>query len=551
MDTNEQGINDKKNNQSLTASVLASSSESCQQESDISDVNQQQHNPQISDDRDITNTYNRTERLSGSGSSGWGSPHDPSARDEPETANVIVRLIQEDDTHSLDWSIRPEFYTLDVAREENFNEDEIADDEASPRSSDNPVNFQDDGDYEEGDYDEEDEDGEADIEMDDDDMDYGFVLAPGDNISSDSESGDDDDDDDDGNANYDRSLPVEHRYLGGDFEESRGLELYMENSFVTLPIINLVDVVILPGQRLPLSPAHLHYRIQHILRQCLKDNTKTIGIIHNAPSNPIGTTIEVRSYSIRGPEFFFICEGRQRFQLVSEPFEVAKEGRVKILPEITLGSPYPQSLLSMKSFSPSKPLSRFNQLLKHPIHVYQRFDALHIMNKIMYDIKSWIKMVDITDDPKDFSYWMAANLPMSNEGRVKALSFKCTEARLLWLLDLLEHSISLACTNCKNVICYKSDVFPMSQNGAQNSFINPNGFIHDTLTVLKVRGVTQEAFWSQEFTWFPGYEWRYAYCSLCRQHLGWCYRSIDRKTKPHKFFGLRGSSVVLHNGLIL
>ena len=168
-----------------------------------------------------------------------------------------------------------------------------------------------------------------------------------------------------------------------------------------------------------------------------------------------------------------------------------------------------------------------------------------MMDKIIDHIKDWSKLVDIKNDPKDFSYWMTANLPISNRDRVEALSFSCTEARLLWLLDLLENSTHFACSACKNAICDKEDVFPMSQAGAQNTFVNPNGFIHDTLTVRNASGLVQMSTWSNEFSWFPGYGWRYAHCDICNQHIGWCYKANDPATKPRKFFGLSRAGVRL------
>ena len=39
---------------------------------------------------------------------------------------------------------------------------------------------------------------------------------------------------------------------------------------------------------------------------------------------------------------------------------------------------------------------------------------------------------------------------------------------------------------------------------------------------------------TNEFTWFPGYAWRIAYCKSCQHHLGWSYYSNEAE----RFYGL-------------
>merc|ERR1712113_1005939 len=53
-------------------------------------------------------------------------------------------------------------------------------------------------------------------------------------------------------------------------------------------------------------------------------------------------------------------------------------------------------------------------------------------------------------------------------------------------------------------------------------------------------------------SWFPGYSWTIAYCSMCRCHLGWKFlktsaANIDcqdeRNDRPRMFWGVSGANV--------
>lgn len=50
---------------------------------------------------------------------------------------------------------------------------------------------------------------------------------------------------------------------------------------------------------------------------------------------------------------------------------------------------------------------------------------------------------------------------------------------------------------------------------------------------------------TNEFSWFPGYSWRYVHCAHCNNHLGWKYFSL--KLMPRSFIGLTGSSINFEN----
>lgn len=75
------------------------------------------------------------------------------------------------------------------------------------------------------------------------------------------------------------------------------------------------------------------------------------------------------------------------------------------------------------------------------------------------------------------------------------------------------------------------------------------GFIHETHTITEmlpdVSTVTGTL--SNEFTWFPGYAWRYVHCSHCGNHLGWKYFAEKPNLMPKYFYGLSGKSIKVEN----
>jgi len=440
----------------------------------------------------------------------------------------VVELIpeNENDDRLADWIIRAEFYDEDVAQNSgNISADDTDGDEQGLHPE--PEDLED--------HDTESEDYDADL----DPFVEEFVIEPDeeDRSSTDSEE------DSDRIANYDTTLPVSHRYLGENLEESRGRRVLAENSIISLPLFNLRNVVLFPGQVLPITTANLNPRIQMYLKACLTRGATTIGLVSDPQNNLIGTTAEIRNYSVEDDELRLIMEGRQRFKLLSAPFEAAIEGELLILPEVSLGHPYTCISSLVKFFSKNGTPNQFI-ISKHPPWLLKKYEARTVMQRILDEIKDWC-CVDVSNDPSEFSYWVAANLPISNKDRTEALSFSCTEARLIWLLKILEDSEYFCCSSCKNIICYKKDVFPMSRSGPQCSFVNAGGFVHDTLTVQRAQGLIQEVGWSREFSWFPGYAWRMAHCDICNRHIGWCYKRIEAETKPKRFFGLSRSNVRL------
>lgn len=65
----------------------------------------------------------------------------------------------------------------------------------------------------------------------------------------------------------------------------------------------------------------------------------------------------------------------------------------------------------------------------------------------------------------------------------------------------------ISCRRCLTTVADYGDIFAMSTEGPQGTYVNPNGFIHETLTVHSVRDMITRGFPSTEASWFQGLVW--------------------------------------------
>jgi len=78
----------------------------------------------------------------------------------------------------------------------------------------------------------------------------------------------------------------------------------------------------------------------------------------------------------------------------------------------------------------------------------------------------------------------------------------------------------------------------MSQKGPVAAYVNPGGYVHETVTFYKARGLRLRGSPSCENSWFPGYAWTIAECRVCSHHMGWKFTACNKELSPSKFWGL-------------
>ncbi|XP_014234795.1 protein cereblon [Trichogramma pretiosum] len=353
---------------------------------------------------------------------------------------------------------------------------------------------------------------------------------------------------------FDMTLPSSHSYLGSNLQELRGRTLLDEGIYMNLPLLIRESVVLFPGQILPL--AKFGRSVVEMLLKCISDN-RTFGVLcyRDDKLQTIGTTAEIYQYNEENsPEGFCIkAIGRQKFEVLRIIHGFQKvSANVKILPEIVLPSPF----ADYRSFSLDFQRGQFDKINNHkkekiekveamlthwPSWVYKQFDPQSLASHIKHHLTHIeTRGSHAPDDPIELSYWVAQNLPLTDDERVLLLKFDCAISRLQWELKYLTKDRYLACSNCGIQIGKQSDVFPMSKEGPQNTFCNSGGFVHDTITLYDVSNIILSGEQpSTEYSWFPGYAWTIAYCERCNDHKGWCFEAHnDKSLRPQSFWGL-------------
>lgn len=81
----------------------------------------------------------------------------------------------------------------------------------------------------------------------------------------------------------------------------------------------------------------------------------------------------------------------------------------------------------------------------------------------------------------------------------------------------------LLCRTCGQPITRMRDRIEVGGKHGHALF-NPSGILFEVGCFAVAPGCRFEGEFTQEFTWFPGYAWRFAMCRQCLAHLGWEYR---------------------------
>lgn len=181
-----------------------------------------------------------------------------------------------------------------------------------------------------------------------------------------------------------------------------------------------------------------------------------------------------------------------------------------------------------------------------PSWVYELYNPFVLMDLIKKELKSWsetLRIDNIPQSPIDFSFWVAANMPLDDSLRLQILGINCPTQRLRKELEIVRKCSVLCCSSCDTKIVGKSDLFSMSLDGPLGAYVNPNGWVHETLTFYRASGIRLRGKPTAQNSWFPGYAWTIAECAQCADHLGWRFTAVKKGLSPSKFWGLTRASL--------
>ncbi|CAM9477280.1 unnamed protein product, partial [Discosporangium mesarthrocarpum] len=134
-------------------------------------------------------------------------------------------------------------------------------------------------------------------------------------------------------------------------------------------------------------------------------------------------------------------------------------------------------------------------------------------------------------DPTILSFWLGANLPLQDTERHEQLQMDSVVARLRRELEYLEVSSkgALCCIWCETPVALQEDVFVLpGAEGVVGAYVNPEGFVHQTVTLRQAHNLSLEGQPVTQDSWFPGYAWTSVRCNGCWKHLGWHFLSVNQ-----------------------
>lgn len=181
-----------------------------------------------------------------------------------------------------------------------------------------------------------------------------------------------------------------------------------------------------------------------------------------------------------------------------------------------------------------------------PHWVYRMYDAYNLARRAA---DMWRQMAvlpslyDMVQRPEILSYHIASKIPVQDATRQELLEIDGVVSRLRREIQLLESMDRIRCKNCKNVVARRSDMVVMSSDGPLGMYVNKYGYVHETLTIAKARGLILQGRPETLHSWFPGYSWTIADCSFCETHMGWLFKALKKGLHPRQFWGLRRSQL--------
>jgi cereblon len=204
----------------------------------------------------------------------------------------------------------------------------------------------------------------------------------------------------------------------------------------------------------------------------------------------------------------------QRYQVIErdgkdkEVRNGAYHSTVKILPEILLNEPYFLGISNGLRKHAHNSSDKFKSFVaassRWPKFVYDLYSVKPVSEKI----ERYLAMLGIESpsDPILKTWWLARNVPLNPNDRLKIFKTNCVNKRLQMIGESLNFVAHFLCKRCRNKIAVYNDIFAISKGNVNSQFCNPAGYIHETLTVNKVfdsslRMVDRP---SAEFSWFPG-----------------------------------------------
>ncbi|XP_078431911.1 ATP-dependent protease La (LON) domain protein isoform X2 [Wolffia australiana] len=182
-----------------------------------------------------------------------------------------------------------------------------------------------------------------------------------------------------------------------------------------------------------------------------------------------------------------------------------------------------------------------------PRWVYELYDSFALARRAAEIWKQVIGLPSLdglVKNPGSLSFRIASKLPLSDSTRQDLLEVNGISYRLQKEIQLLESFDRVRCRSCQVLIGRRRDMVVMSTDGPLNAYVNPNGYVHEIMTLTRASGLALIGPAVTEHSWFPGYAWTITRCATCESYMGWLFTAIGPTLRPRSFWGIRSSQVL-------
>ncbi|MCP9260237.1 Protein cereblon [Dirofilaria immitis] len=311
---------------------------------------------------------------------------------------------------------------------------------------------------------------------------------------------------------FDVTLPPTHQYLrlNGNDDLPHSFKMEDAGKIITVSILEM-PIVLLPTQLLPF---HTDYPLLvSQLRQAARQN-EYIALKPRLDTfdTSIATLIQVRSLQENDGGISVQAVGRQRCRILNRRSAIngMPYGDVEVLEERELPS-FSRVLMpiSFVHIQPAKSLRYYAAMTSHSYHALKISLTKHYIDEIAKWLYGWhvyekVRRV-LSQGPTALSYWVAANLPIDMEMRLRLLDEPCTDRRLKDEYGIINRIDVIICKNCGTLLCNMSQMISVSTEGNSAHYVNPGGYVHDLFTVSEVVSTIARGPPSAECSWFPGF----------------------------------------------
>ncbi|XP_004501096.2 uncharacterized protein [Cicer arietinum] len=181
-----------------------------------------------------------------------------------------------------------------------------------------------------------------------------------------------------------------------------------------------------------------------------------------------------------------------------------------------------------------------------PHWVYRMYDSYTLAQRAADMWKQIVgvpSMDSLIKKPDVLSFHIASKIPVSESTRQELLDIDGIAYRLRKEIELLDSIDLIRCKICQTTVAKRSDMLVMSNEGPLGAYVNPDGYVHEIMTLYKANGLSLIGPAVTEYSWFPGYAWTIAKCTICRTQMGWLFTATSKKLRPNSFWGIRSCQV--------